>query len=28
VIAWPLMQQWTKAALEEPEEVEELDAEF
>ncbi len=28
VIAWPLMQQWTRAALEEPEEVEELDAEF
>ncbi|MES2497725.1 MAG: glutathione S-transferase [Pseudomonadota bacterium] len=25
---WPLMQQWTKAALAEPEEVEELDAEF
>jgi glutathione S-transferase len=25
---WPLMQEWTKAALAEPEEVEELDAEF
>lgn len=26
--AWPLIQQWMKAALMEPEEVEELDAEF
>lgn len=25
---WPLMREWTKAALAEPEEVEELDAEF
>ena len=25
---WPLMKEWTKAALAEPEEVEELDAEF
>ena len=25
---WPLMKQWTAAALVEPEEVEELDAEF
>jgi len=25
---WPLMNEWTKAALAEPEEVEELDAEF
>jgi glutathione S-transferase len=25
---WPLMMEWTKAALAEPEEVEELDAEF
>lgn len=28
VLDWPLMQEWTKAALAEPEEVEELDAEF
>ena len=26
--AWPLMQEWTRAALSEPDEVEELDAEF
>lgn len=28
IIDWPLMREWTKAALAEPEEVEELDAEF
>lgn len=28
VTAWPLLQEWTKAALAEPEEVGELDAEF
>jgi glutathione S-transferase len=28
ITAWPLMQEWTRAALAEPEEVEELDAEF
>ncbi len=28
VTAWPLMREWTRAALAEPEEVEELDAEF
>lgn len=28
IAAWPLMREWTKAALAEPEEVEELDAEF
>jgi len=28
ITAWPLIQEWTRAALAEPEEVEELDAEF
>jgi glutathione S-transferase len=28
ISAWPLMQEWTKAALEEPDELEELDVEF
>jgi glutathione S-transferase len=28
ISAWPLMQEWTQAALEEPEELEELDVEF
>jgi glutathione S-transferase len=28
VLAWPLMREWTAAALEEPEELEELDVEF
>lgn len=28
IIDWPLMQAWTKEAIAEPEEVEELDAEF
>lgn len=28
ITAWPLMQQWAKTALTEPEEVQELDAEF
>jgi glutathione S-transferase len=28
VLDWPLMQEWTQAALEEPEEITELDVEF
>jgi glutathione S-transferase len=28
IIAWPLMEEWTAAAIAEPEEMEELDAEF
>jgi glutathione S-transferase len=28
ILAWPLMQEWTKAALAEPEEMVELDVEF
>ncbi len=28
ILAWPLMQEWTEAALAEPDEIEELDMEF
>lgn len=28
ILAWPAMQEWTDAALEEPEEIEELEVEF
>lgn len=28
VLAWPLMREWTEAALQEPDELEELDVEF